>query len=128
MEYAILLEKENRFFCVRCISKELSLSCGRKGLDETPQCVKNEGRLKPPFAGNVDIPLAGARRLISRPRKASIFHLRLSNAIPAYYGGMYLNRVALVLIIKKISAPARGQRFLLCFISKILLHIRLHQR
>src|SRR5690625_5089341 len=36
-----------------------------KGLDETPQSVKDEGRLKPPFAGNVDIPLAGARRLIS---------------------------------------------------------------
>src|SRR5690625_2958155 len=41
-----------------------------RGLDETPECVKDEGRLKPPFAGNVDIPLAGARRLISRPRKA----------------------------------------------------------
>src|SRR5690625_2218148 len=24
-----LLEKENRFFCVRCISKKLSLSCGK---------------------------------------------------------------------------------------------------
>jgi len=47
-----------------------------KGLGETPQSVKNEGRLKPPFAGNVDIPLAGARRLISRPRKASVFQLR----------------------------------------------------
>src|SRR5699024_423189 len=48
-----------------------SLSCGKKGLDETPQCVKDEGRLKPPFAGNIDIPLAGARWLISRPRKAN---------------------------------------------------------
>src|SRR5690625_3235350 len=53
-------------------------SCGSQGLGETPECVST-------------------RRLISRPRKASIFHLRLSNAIPAYYGGMYLNRVALVL-------------------------------
>src|SRR5699024_2414786 len=78
MEYARLLEKESHFFCVRCISKKLALSCGRKGLDETPECVKDEGRLKPPFAGNVDIPLAGARRLISRPRKASIFQLRRS--------------------------------------------------
>src|SRR5690625_3968707 len=63
---------------------------------ENPECVKDEGRLKPPsFRGrqakyslcgqrlqtscrgrNVDIPLAGARRLISRPRKASVFHLR----------------------------------------------------
>src|SRR5690625_1288927 len=102
MEYAILLEKENRFFCVRCISKELSLSCGRKGLDETPQCVKDEGRLKPPFAGNVDIPLAGARRLISRPRKASIFHLRWLKSIfcfriffriPKPNGGLYISAV-----------------------------------
>jgi len=51
-------------------------SSGRKGLDETPQSVINEGRLKPPFAGNTGIPLAGARRLISRPRKASVFQLR----------------------------------------------------
>ena len=36
-------------------------SSGRKGLDETPQSVINEGRLKPPFAGNTGIPLAGAR-------------------------------------------------------------------
>src|SRR5690625_3299034 len=56
-----------------------------KGLDETPQCVINEGRLKPPFAGNVGIPLAGARRLISRPRKASIFHLRRSKGVPLGY-------------------------------------------
>src|SRR5699024_11318292 len=51
-------------------------SWGRRGLVETPECVKDEGRLKPPFAGNVDIPLAGARRLIIRPRKARVFHLR----------------------------------------------------
>src|SRR5699024_8004407 len=37
-----------------------------------------EGRLIPSFADNVGIPLAGARRLISRPRKASLFQLRLS--------------------------------------------------
>src|SRR5699024_7917541 len=46
-----LLEKENRFFCVRCFSKELSLSCGRKGIGGTPQCVST-------------------RRPTSRPRKA----------------------------------------------------------
>src|SRR5699024_2829948 len=46
-----LLEKEKRFFCVRCFSKKLSLSTGRKGLGETPQCDST-------------------RRLISRPRKA----------------------------------------------------------
>src|SRR5690625_7654477 len=110
MEYARLLEKETRFFCVRCIAAVAFLvlwEMGRavrsprpKGLDETPRCVKNEGRLKPPsFRGrqtkygpcgqrlqsscrgrNVDIRLAGARRLISRPRKASIFHLRYPNS------------------------------------------------
>src|SRR5699024_9452240 len=46
-----LLEKENRFFCVRCFSKKLSLSCGRKGIGGTPQCVST-------------------RRPTSRPRKA----------------------------------------------------------
>src|SRR5690625_5717639 len=106
MEYARLLEKETRFFCVRCIAAVAFLvlwEMGRavrspspKGLDETPRCVKNEGRLKPPsFRGrqskyglygerlqtscrgrHVDIPLVADRRLISRPRKASIFHLR----------------------------------------------------
>src|SRR5699024_1859243 len=40
-----LLEKENRFFCVRCFSKKLSLSCGSKGLDETPQCEARGGSL-----------------------------------------------------------------------------------
>src|SRR5690625_1268697 len=30
-----LLEKENRFFCVRCISKKLSLSCWNSGQSET---------------------------------------------------------------------------------------------
>src|SRR5699024_10500256 len=45
MEYARLLEKENRFFCVRCISKELSLSCGRTGLDETPKSGARGGSL-----------------------------------------------------------------------------------
>ena len=49
-----------------------------KGIGETPQCVKDEGRLKPPFAGNVDIPLAGARRLTSRPRKRSVFPKRVN--------------------------------------------------
>src|SRR5699024_12675425 len=70
-------------------------SCGKRGLDETPQCVKDEGRLKPPFAGNVDIPLAGARRLINRPRKASIFHLRWSRHIILFFnlGGVHLRRV-----------------------------------
>src|SRR5699024_4504115 len=46
-----LLEKENRFFCVRCISKKLSLSCGNSGQSETPQ---NDS----------------SRRLTGHPRKA----------------------------------------------------------
>jgi len=46
-----LLEKETHFFCVRCFSRKLSLSCGRKGLGGTPQCVST-------------------RRPTSRPRKA----------------------------------------------------------
>src|SRR5699024_2696347 len=46
-----LLEKEKRFISVRCFSKKLSLSWGRKGLGETPQCDST-------------------RRLTSRPRKA----------------------------------------------------------
>ena len=52
-------------------------SWGSKGLDETPECVST-------------------RRLISRPRKASIFHLRWSKRYTGLFvGGMYLNRVAL---------------------------------
>jgi len=38
-----------------------SLSSGKKGIGEIPKCGYNEGRLKPPFAGNTGIPLAGAR-------------------------------------------------------------------
>src|SRR5690625_852483 len=71
-------------------------SCGRKGLDETPQCVKDEGRLKPPFAGNVDIPLAGAKRLISRPPESEYIPFAVVEALYRLIcRGMYLNRVAL---------------------------------
>src|SRR5699024_11657641 len=45
-----LLAKEKRFFCVRSFSKNPSLSCGRKGIDETPEW-------------------RSTRRLSSRPRK-----------------------------------------------------------
>src|SRR5699024_12479626 len=45
MEYARLLEKDSHFFCVRCISKKLSLSCGKRGLDETPQSGARGGSL-----------------------------------------------------------------------------------
>src|SRR5699024_5280394 len=30
-------KKEKRFFCVRCISRKLSLSCGKNKLGKTPQ-------------------------------------------------------------------------------------------
>src|SRR5699024_1649927 len=48
-----LLEKEKRFFCVRCFSKKLSLSCGRKGIDETPPCDKHEEAQQPPAESEV---------------------------------------------------------------------------
>src|SRR5690625_2217397 len=96
MEYARLLEKETRFFCVRCIAAVAFLVLGEMRPTWDPGVRMKEGRLKPSsFRGrqatyglcgqclqtscrghNVDIPLAGARRLISRPRKASVFHLR----------------------------------------------------
>src|SRR5699024_8056219 len=95
---------------------------GRSGLSETPEFVKDEGRLKPPsFKGrqaknglcgqrlqtscrgrNVDIPLAGARRLISRPRKASVFHLRWTERtfldilfLTVFSWGIYFKQIAL---------------------------------
>src|SRR5690625_7482030 len=103
MEHARLLEKENRVFCVRCIAGAAFLVLGEMGPGLDPGVRQHEEAHQPPPESEY-IPFAVVER---------------------YTGllwGMYLNRVALVLIIKKISAPARGQRFLLCFISKILLH------
>src|SRR5699024_6246086 len=40
-----LLEYEILLFCVRSFSKKISLSCGSKGLDETPQCEARGGSL-----------------------------------------------------------------------------------
>src|SRR5690625_142945 len=48
-----LLEKENRFFCVRCFSKKLSLSCGKAKT------------MKPHSGRSLRV-----RRLIASPRKA----------------------------------------------------------
>src|SRR5690625_3738344 len=45
-------------------------SCRNSTCPKTPQYFK-EGRLKPFFANNVDIPFARARRLRPCPRKAS---------------------------------------------------------
>src|SRR5699024_8814889 len=38
-----LLEKGNCFFCVRCTTWKLFLSCGRKGIGETPKCGSTGG-------------------------------------------------------------------------------------
>src|SRR5699024_9018527 len=45
--------------------------CGNSTCPKTPQDYSKEGRLKPIFANNVDIPFASARRLRPCPRKAS---------------------------------------------------------
>src|SRR5699024_3065741 len=45
--------------------------CGNSTCPKTPQNCLKEGRLKPFFANNVDIPFARARRLRPCPWKAS---------------------------------------------------------
>jgi len=44
-KYARLLEKENHFFCVRCVPRKLSLSCGKSKLGKTPQAKYELRRL-----------------------------------------------------------------------------------
>src|SRR5699024_10752883 len=56
-----------------------SLSCGNSTCLKTPQYFK-EGRLKPFFANNVDIPFARARRLKPCPRKATVRSGKQSSA------------------------------------------------
>src|SRR5699024_3953460 len=63
-----LLEKASLFPCAEEAHCEALLEDAGAGF--------KEGRLKPSFADNVGIPLAGARRLIASPRKASVFQLR----------------------------------------------------
>src|SRR5699024_9897440 len=46
--------------------------CGNSTCPKTPQEYPKEGRLKPFFANNVDIPFARARRLRPCPRKAMV--------------------------------------------------------
>src|SRR5690625_2126210 len=46
--------------------------CGNSTCPKTPQDYPKEGRLKPFFANNVDIPFARARRLRPCPRKATV--------------------------------------------------------
>src|SRR5690625_3143638 len=47
------LKKKTAFSACDVSLPKPSLSCGRRGLGETPECVKGEGLLIPPFAGNV---------------------------------------------------------------------------
>jgi len=54
-----------------CLERRTVDSCGNSTSLKTPQYIK-EGRLKPFFANNVDIPFARARRLKPCPRKATV--------------------------------------------------------
>src|SRR5699024_5965121 len=60
-------------------------SCGNNTCLKTPQDYSKEGRLKPFFANNVDIPFAGARRLKPCPRKATIRSGKQPSAYLAFY-------------------------------------------
>src|SRR5690625_7137182 len=60
--------------------------CGNSTCLKTPQYLK-EGRLKPFFANNVDIPFARARRLKPCPRKATV---RSGKQTRAYFE-VYIN-------------------------------------
>src|SRR5699024_12326094 len=53
-----------------CLERRTVDSCGNSTSLKTPQYIK-EGRLKPCFANNADIPFARARRLKPCPRKAT---------------------------------------------------------
>src|SRR5690625_1838865 len=53
------------------ITRPTEKICGNSTCPKTPQDYSKEGRLKPFFANNVDIPFARARRLRPCPRKAS---------------------------------------------------------
>src|SRR5690625_2729041 len=68
---AVTPRKCKPIFFVRCNAVEVPLSCGNSTCLKTPQYFK-EGRLKPFFANNVDIPFARARRLRPCPRKATV--------------------------------------------------------
>src|SRR5690625_3171374 len=76
--------KYKPIFFVRCKScRSIPCPAGTKVFDgasnrspstclKTPQNCSKEGRLKPFFANNVDIPFARARRLKPCPRKATV--------------------------------------------------------
>src|SRR5690625_213158 len=62
--------KRKALTTVTAITRPTENICGNSTCPKTPQYFK-EGRLKPFFANNVDIPFARARRLRPCPRKAS---------------------------------------------------------
>src|SRR5699024_2070713 len=80
---AVTTRKYKPNFFVRCkscrslpcpgtaITRPTENICGNSTCPKTPQDYSKEGRLKPFFANNVDIPFARARRLRPCPRKAS---------------------------------------------------------
>src|SRR5690625_1167133 len=81
-----LLEKENRFFCVRCISKKLSLSCGKA------KTMRPHSELS-----------LRVRRLIASPRKAECISGAEINVVVyrccAKNNNLLVGRVTAVLIL-----------------------------
>src|SRR5690625_963202 len=70
-----------------CLERRTVDSCGNSTYLKTPQNCSKEGRLKPFFANNVDIPFARARRLKPCPRKATV----RSGKQPSAYVAVYTN-------------------------------------
>ncbi|MBP1969809.1 hypothetical protein J2Z83_001917 [Virgibacillus natechei] len=66
---------------------------GGKASVRPHSALNDEGQLKPPFAGNVGIPLTGARRLTSRPRKAKCVYVANPCSQPAFAKKMSLRRL-----------------------------------
>src|SRR5699024_7895803 len=78
-----LLENTDQFSSCDVTLSQSSLSCGNSKRSSVGRTIvqshepwdpavsgNNEGRLKPPFADNAGIPLAGARRLKPFPRQS----------------------------------------------------------
>src|SRR5690625_5212445 len=88
--------------------------CGNSTCLKTPQYFK-EGRLKPFFANNVDIPFARARRLMPCPRKATVRSGKQPNAYVAVYrfcvknNNLLVGRVIAMVFDGTSSAQAQSQ-------------------
>src|SRR5690625_4627449 len=68
-----------------CLERRTVDSCGNSTCLKTPQNCSKEGRLKPFFANNIDIPFARARRLKPCPRKATVRSGKQSSAYVTVY-------------------------------------------